>query len=363
MGRDSRHWRVLLDRSCIAGAARVARCSHTRLRLWLERTGDPLPDRGPPGNLSGDVAGMKGYLQRLAASAINPSPAIRPVLGPVYAPRRFEAELEPIASGSESPVETVTEQESPGPRENPQPQPPKASPSPGIPAAVHAIPPRVIAPEEPRVIAPEEPRVIAPEAKGLQAHAEFKPVVQASPSASSMPLAFLSEILMPRSEGNPVSTARPDPPAGAGTEREMPILTGDFRPSDPGPGAARQSELPERFAFEPLIPVPAPIVASYQPGNEHPDTQPSDFEPDPVLLRSQTWDGKADIARRSEPVNRGTLRERSVRREPPVRTQSDEVQIHIGRIEVTAVHPAAPPAARKPTRKSLNLSEYLSRGR
>jgi hypothetical protein len=298
---------------------------------------------------------MKGYLQRLAASAINPSPAIRPVLGPVYAPRRFEAELEPIASGSESPVETVTEQESPGPRENPQPQPPKASPSPGIPAAVHAI--------RPRVVAPEEPRVIAPEAKGLQAHAEFTRVVQASPSASSVPLAFLSEILMPRSEGNPVSTARPAPPAGPDTEREMPILTGDFRPSDPGPGAARQSELPERFAFEPLIPVPALIVASYPRGTEHPDSQPSDFEPDPVLLRSQTWDGKADIARRSEPVNRGTLRERSVRREPPARTQSDEVQIHIGRIEVTAVHPAAPPAARKPTRKSLNLSEYLSRGR
>jgi len=306
---------------------------------------------------------MKGYLQRLAESAITPSPAIRPVLGPVYAPRRFEAEPEPIASASESPVETVTERESLGPKENLRPQPPKTSPSPGIPAPVNAILPRVVAPEEPRVIAPDE--------KGLQAHAEFKPVVQSSPSASNVPLAFPSAKSMPRSEGNPVSTARPEPPVVAGAKWEMPISAAAPRPGDPGPGVVRQRELP-RFAFEPLIPVPAVIVASdpasYPQGNEHPDSQPSDSEPDPVRLLSRTRDRKADIDRRSEPINRGalqerTLRERSMRRERPVRAQPDEVQIHIGRIEVTAVPPAAPPAIRKATRKSLSLSEYLSRGR
>jgi hypothetical protein len=40
-----------------------------------------------------------------------------------------------------------------------------------------------------------------------------------------------------------------------------------------------------------------------------------------------------------------------------------DVEIHIGRIEVTAVSPPPPAAAAKPARKSINLSEYLRNGR
>lgn len=48
--------------------------------------------------------------------------------------------------------------------------------------------------------------------------------------------------------------------------------------------------------------------------------------------------------------------------ERPSKEVPDEIQIHIGRIEVTAVPPAAPrPAPPKP-RKSLDLGEYLKRG-
>ena len=43
--------------------------------------------------------------------------------------------------------------------------------------------------------------------------------------------------------------------------------------------------------------------------------------------------------------------------------EGDDVQIHIGRIEVTAAPPAVAPAVRKPVRKSLNLDEYLKRSR
>ena len=41
----------------------------------------------------------------------------------------------------------------------------------------------------------------------------------------------------------------------------------------------------------------------------------------------------------------------------------DEIQIHIGRIEVTAVPPPPPRPAAPPLRKSLDLGEYLKRGR
>jgi hypothetical protein len=41
--------------------------------------------------------------------------------------------------------------------------------------------------------------------------------------------------------------------------------------------------------------------------------------------------------------------------------QSDDIQIHIGRIEVVAVPPPAPRPATAPVRKGLSLDEYLSR--
>jgi hypothetical protein len=48
-------------------------------------------------------------------------------------------------------------------------------------------------------------------------------------------------------------------------------------------------------------------------------------------------------------------------RSAPVEREGDKVEIHIGRIEVTAVPPEAPrPAAARP-RKSLDLGEYLKR--
>jgi len=45
---------------------------------------------------------------------------------------------------------------------------------------------------------------------------------------------------------------------------------------------------------------------------------------------------------------------------PSVR-EPDEIQIHIGRIEVTAVHPAPTPAVAKPQRNVPSLDEYLKR--
>jgi hypothetical protein len=46
----------------------------------------------------------------------------------------------------------------------------------------------------------------------------------------------------------------------------------------------------------------------------------------------------------------------------PSAPQHDEIEIHIGRIEVTAVQPAAQRSPAPPARKALNLDEYLKRG-
>jgi hypothetical protein len=51
------------------------------------------------------------------------------------------------------------------------------------------------------------------------------------------------------------------------------------------------------------------------------------------------------------------------RRNATERLEQDEIQIHIGRIEVTALPRTVARPAAPPTRKSLNLDEYLKRGR
>lgn len=69
--------------------------------------------------------------------------------------------------------------------------------------------------------------------------------------------------------------------------------------------------------------------------------------------------GRAAVA----PMNRIAPAVRSVpfpERVASAASVPEEIEIHIGRIEVTAV---APPAPRKPSRKALNLEEYLKRSR
>ncbi len=48
-------------------------------------------------------------------------------------------------------------------------------------------------------------------------------------------------------------------------------------------------------------------------------------------------------------------------RSAPAQREPDEIQIHIGRIEVTAVPQAPVRTVTKPSRKGMNLEEYLSR--
>lgn len=58
---------------------------------------------------------------------------------------------------------------------------------------------------------------------------------------------------------------------------------------------------------------------------------------------------------------RSTPQENSSRRSATPPRQPDEIQIHIGRIEVTAVQQTPVPPAAKPARKGLSLDEYLQR--
>jgi hypothetical protein len=60
----------------------------------------------------------------------------------------------------------------------------------------------------------------------------------------------------------------------------------------------------------------------------------------------------------------GRMAQRRMERQAQARAerQGDEIQIHIGRIEVIAMPPAAPRPVAMPARKTQTLDEYLRRG-
>jgi hypothetical protein len=346
---------------------------------------------------------VTGYLQRLVASAVNPAPAIKPVLGPVFMAPRFEAEPVPGAVWANSVREHVAAKWEPAsspPARDIEPAPPEAplipedSPAPrafrqrtkaspdrsvfqslieGPQAEVAADPQgdagSVAAARRSAAITnarPDSPALhrAEREAPGDAARASAKPneslerlayetpmrVPEAASASDRPPQNRPPEKHPPGIEtSRPARAKRNESPERLALETPMRVseaASASYRPpvspntapdlETSRPARAKQDELPERFAFEPLM-RPPDAVASYL----LPDNRPPDF---------------------AAPY-RNISQERISRRESSVRSQPDEVQIHIGRIEVTAPPPPAAPAIRKPDRKTLSLSEYLNRGR
>jgi len=97
-------------------------------------------------------------------------------------------------------------------------------------------------------------------------------------------------------------------------------------------------------------------------------------EPQHALLQSTTAEPHGEIGQRIETQRQQSSLMQPPRPEQPARVKSqqpthpmrepDEIQIQIGRIEVTAVPPASQPRpAARPAPKSLDLGAYLKRGR
>jgi hypothetical protein len=106
-------------------------------------------------------------------------------------------------------------------------------------------------------------------------------------------------------------------------------------------GRAGSSPSSANLAPLPAMRLNAPLVS----GNLAPN-------PSGVFDRSANRDG---LQRLAPPQRRSP---QSVSPQRP----SDEVEIHIGRIEVTALHPApAPSAPSRPARRAMTLDEYLRR--
>lgn len=115
------------------------------------------------------------------------------------------------------------------------------------------------------------------------------------------------------------------------------------------------------------------VSASSESPNQAPPEQRlfDDHAPDPSPLRAVQPSASAPIPARAHllqpprhPFATASLgRTGTIGRPASQEGESDEVHIHIGRIEVAAVtQPLAKPAPAPSPRKSLNLEEYLRRG-
>jgi len=256
---------------------------------------------------------MRGYLHRIAASAVRQQPAVHPFVESVYSAPRREEPAAPVLReerfSAAAPVERAAAQHFGGESRTEAPRPVQASASqPGEPAKHEAFLMNAHAEQvAPRIFSAEPPaRMPQPRTSPIGPLQEIvQRLTVATPAGE--PEAF--QPLLPRSEIDPQQSAD-RPPADASRQD---------RPESGSPEATR--EVPR---FE-------PIVAK--------DVSPAR--------------GAAGIGRRP----RVELPPGPRSPQPP----ADEIQIHIGRIEVVAVQSAAPRPAAAPARKALSLDEYLSR--
>ena len=288
---------------------------------------------------------MRGYLQRLALSVIKPDQKIRPIQTPVFLRPKDEgdtelprpAETHPSPAGETAPVAEIHV------------SPPVANP-PTI-----SYPPERDA-DAPEILAPR-PGVAEPKPERAELPKDFPPRLPSVRQAGEQ-----TEILMSATPAAPaqanenrqmagVGNKRKDQPSQAGkTIRREPSYVPLVAPRLPTPGSSESSlNVPSALPQAPLT-----IPIENAPG--HP-AAPLPYRPLLPAEASHQPSVPAALGLKKKPLHAGGPR----RTEPPAR-EPDEIQIHIGRIEVIAVPPPkAQPAPAKPPRTGPSLEEYLRR--
>lgn len=180
---------------------------------------------------------------------------------------------------------------------------------------------------------------VAAGARQENAAEEPKPAVAAAPSR----------------EIHALPLARPE---GARDNRQsIPVIRqiADFEPlvGEPGiPSASVSNETEAQRERIESTEAPAETVSAYRPlvteNARHTGSEVRPFTSSDTFVSGRTRTTKQDLPRPSETASR----------------EPDEIQIHIGRIEVVAVpQQQAARAPAKSGRKSVSLDEYLKRGR
>ena len=259
---------------------------------------------------------MSGYLQRLVSTVRTPGTAIRPVLGSLYSYSPYYGTAEGLHG-----VEETEESRQPDVT-----APSSLVPPHGIPAPSKSRSPR-------RENSHLEPGVPVRQAASSGINNEVFQGIQESALGAQLegqelsieiPASFTPLVAETRGE------RRPALEAGFTSGPAIELSTGGVGPLE-GPAQQVIGRGPYRpLVPEGLLPAEAPLPR------------------DSSLLSPDR--GKVE---RTGPARHSTSVER----------HADDIQIHIGRIEVTAVPPAPARPSVQPVRKSLRLDEYLRRGR
>jgi hypothetical protein len=242
---------------------------------------------------------MSGYLQRLASRAMNPVEPVHPVLGSMFTAPKYRNGREDL----------------------------------------------------PR----EEDDLPSIQSESRQAFESARPVSWSVLPDSKHP-------------GSRESSATQEPRTSFGNRQPEPLVRNERLPAQQVEQTLRPI-LAERASPRPSIQDPYETAGKAEPGRET-NLHRGGREPEEASHEAFTPLIKENLARSNEETSRheaevfaSAAKEnggQAVRSVPATR-EPDEIQIHIGRIDVTAVPQAASRAVSKPIRKGMNLEEYLSR--
>jgi len=329
---------------------------------------------------------MSGYLQRLASGALTPGGAIHPVLGSIFSNATYRRTPEDFPGKSDiastdHPEFPVTPEQGEGVparvrKESVTPTPtarihPRSSPGPGpLASEVPPVPNARSAPdhaEQKRIPVSDERTPFKPLVnRGLQTEVDWPGappfITRYRPLGPEEPKGVHSnkrtELLKPSQEASPVSQrARLEPRRSIDNVPPLQSVTSVSGNANQDWSGESVSEA--RMSFKPLV------VRAQQSNAAEPDVELKGR--DKPLAAESLW--RADqpvIFREGSTLVTPDAQKGEKRNLPPLSGQPqrepDEIQIHIGRIEVVAVPPApVPPAALKPQRGVPSLDEYLRR--
>lgn len=306
---------------------------------------------------------MSGYLLRMAASARNPVGSIHPMLGSVMSPSPFHSGGEELpgpdlgmAASARRPDESIHAK--PGPRPAPSPFHPGSEEFPGQeteltpdqPISGFAPPPDVAMAEPEEAAGPRISRRASypSEVRSLTGSELTWDKADAGPAP--LERSSFQPLLNTTQKGDAETRFVPPPgvyPEAVEFRQSAPAGTRAPVTPDESPNADQVSadaELPETLVRE----AEQRNVPHVVDRNRY---QPLMAEMTPRIDEAAARPFAAGV-RKAEKTN-WSGREATPEREP------DEIQIHIGRIEVMAVPPAPARAETKPVNRSPNLGDYL----
>lgn len=314
---------------------------------------------------------MNGYLQRIALSALKPGGSIQPILDSVFSPPDFVNGPEDFSLETRQPV-TAPVQSELAPRAELQP-------------SAEATNARAISAPEPApkfLQSADSINTPIPTLNRL-----FTPLV---PGPKEEARTLISPVLLPKSGDQHlerVQKPQRETTVESAPTKEVEDQAGEIPSREPAELIKPAIPTSNRL-LTPLFPGPKENAKTFIPpllpakdSDERQERAPKPRREITVAAPpAQKIEGRAEEIAQRAPVTKQISRKLAAptttifttgadgnermgtHRGSPTRSEPDEIQIHIGRIEVVAVPPApAPPASPKPQRHTPSLDEYLRR--